>query len=138
MSTDLRSQLLAIRTARGELTPRTVLAEATREDHPLHDHFEWNDEVAGHKYRLDQARSLIRSVRVTYKPHDEMGQPETGRAFISVPRPTGRSYEPVEEVAENAFLTQLALQEMERDWRTLQRRWGRFEEFSRLVRADIA
>lgn len=48
----------------GRLTPEQVVEAARDETSPLHTLFEWDDEKASHKYRLDQARSLIRSVRV--------------------------------------------------------------------------
>lgn len=48
----------------GSLTPDLVIADAESSDSPLHELFEWNDGVAGHKYRLEQARQVITSVRV--------------------------------------------------------------------------
>jgi len=49
----------------GELTPGIVIEEARAPDHPWHDEFEWRDDVAGERYRLNQARRLIARVRVT-------------------------------------------------------------------------
>ena len=48
----------------GNLTPDAVLEDARSKKSPLHDQFEWNDGEAAHRFRLDQARTLIRSVRV--------------------------------------------------------------------------
>lgn len=48
----------------GKVTPEQVLAAASEPSHPLHGRFTWNDSDAAHQHRLDQARSLIRSVRV--------------------------------------------------------------------------
>lgn len=48
----------------GGLTPPIVVEEARAKDHPLHDYFEWRDGIAAEKYREDQARALIRSVRI--------------------------------------------------------------------------
>ena len=48
----------------GKLTPDLVVQDAEDADSPLHELFEWDDGVAGHKYRLDQARQVITSVRV--------------------------------------------------------------------------
>lgn len=39
-------------------------AEPTRSI--LHDYFEWDDDKAAQEYRLEQARHLIRSIRITY------------------------------------------------------------------------
>lgn len=48
----------------GRLTAAGVLDSARDSASPLHRCFEWDDSVAGERYRLDQARRLIRSVRV--------------------------------------------------------------------------
>jgi hypothetical protein len=48
----------------GRLTPEQVVETASDPDNPLHRLFDWNDSTAAHKYRLDQARALIRSVEV--------------------------------------------------------------------------
>lgn len=49
------------------LTPDAVLADASDPESPLHEHFEWDDSKAAAKHRLDQARSLIRSVKVVVR-----------------------------------------------------------------------
>lgn len=56
-----RLQALA---AGGRLTAEVVLADAKKKNSPLHGEFEWDDSVAGRRYRLDQARSMIASVKV--------------------------------------------------------------------------
>jgi hypothetical protein len=48
----------------GLLTPDAIVAEAASKGSVLHDLFEWDNKSAGHAWRLDQARTLIRSVRV--------------------------------------------------------------------------
>ena len=48
----------------GILTPDAVVAEAQAKNSILHDMFEWDNKKAAHEYRIDQARTLIRSVRV--------------------------------------------------------------------------
>ena len=50
--------------ADGTLTPARVLDDAKNEASPLHGWFEWDDHKASHKYRLLQARQLIRKVRI--------------------------------------------------------------------------
>lgn len=48
----------------GRITPDAVLADAKSPKSPLHDQFEWDDSEAAKQWRLNQARELIRSVRV--------------------------------------------------------------------------
>lgn len=50
--------------AAGKLTPEIVVADAKPIKSPLHGEFEWDDKIAGHKFRLGQARDMIASVRV--------------------------------------------------------------------------
>lgn len=54
----------------GRLTPEMVLTDAKRKDSPLHAYFEWNNAKAAHQWRLEQARTLIRSVTYTFNVED--------------------------------------------------------------------
>lgn len=51
----------------GRLTPAAVVEDAKDPASPLHDCFQWDDEKAAHAHRLDQARSLITSIRIVQK-----------------------------------------------------------------------
>ena len=48
----------------GRLLPADVVDDARDADSPLHSHFEWDDSIAAEHYRLDQARNLIRSIKI--------------------------------------------------------------------------
>ena len=87
----------------GELRPNYVVEAAKDETHPLHRFFEWDDKVAAHAYRVDQARALIRIVRVEI---DEEKEPV--RAFYSINDGSGQRYHPVERVMSSATM-QVAL-----------------------------
>jgi hypothetical protein len=54
----------------GRLLPGDVVERARDEDSPLHSHFEWDDGQAAEKYRLHQARALIRTVKLMVTVHD--------------------------------------------------------------------
>jgi hypothetical protein len=56
--------LVALETQHGQLQPELVVEEARDPASPLHPYFLWDDEAAGHAWRVEQARQLIRSVRV--------------------------------------------------------------------------
>jgi hypothetical protein len=69
MTTDTLTQevvrdALAKLAQRGMLSPHAVLDAASDPRHPLHSAFDWDDSEAAAKWRLEQARTLIRSVRV--------------------------------------------------------------------------
>jgi hypothetical protein len=57
-------ELKKLERANGRLIATDVVAAAENPKHPLHDRFNWDKEDASHKYRLHQARVLIRQVRV--------------------------------------------------------------------------
>jgi hypothetical protein len=65
----------------GVLRASDVVQEASHPGSPLHNHFEWDDTVAGHQWRLQQARQLIRVV-VQMLPYDEPHFEV--RAFVSL------------------------------------------------------
>ena len=48
----------------GRITPDAVVEDARDPRSPLHSHFEWDDSAAARQYRLDQARALIRTVKL--------------------------------------------------------------------------
>ena len=61
----IRERLEAIAKAnRGVLTPEAVVEDAKAKDSPLHAQFTWNTKQAAYQHWIDQARLLIRTVRV--------------------------------------------------------------------------
>ena len=50
--------------------PEEIVSVASHPDHPLHAEFLWDDEKAGHQYRLMQARQLIRLVEIVVPDSD--------------------------------------------------------------------
>ena len=133
--TDLREQLSSIYASNGVLTPKVVVDTARPKKHPLHGRFEWDDKVAGEAYRLAQAHHLIASVKITYALGDKI---EKVRAFHAVRGEEEEYvYEPVEKVAADPMLRAILLRDMERDWKHLRQRYGKFEEFVELVTTDL-
>lgn len=65
----------------GVITADAVLQSATPSSSPLHEYFEWNNTEAAKKYRLWQARMLIRSVSVVY---EEDGTGRYNRGFVNL------------------------------------------------------
>jgi hypothetical protein len=60
----VRTELSKLEDESGRLTPQIVLDAAKRESHPLHEYFEWDDSIAAQAWRVEQARGLIRSVKL--------------------------------------------------------------------------
>lgn len=132
---NLRDQLQRIYDLHGQLTPSLVVDAARREGHPLHSHFEWNNAIAGEKYRQTQARELIRSVKVIYRSGE--GESSEVRKFHSFQAPEGgHRYEPIEKVVEDEKLIALLIAQMERDWKALKKRYEHLQEFFQMIQND--
>jgi hypothetical protein len=48
----------------GTLNPENVVKAASDENHVMHPLFEWDDSLAAHQYRINQARSVVRAICV--------------------------------------------------------------------------
>jgi hypothetical protein len=121
----------------GRLTPEIVVDEARSTSHPLHAHFDWDDNSAAESWRREQARQLIRSVRIAYrKPSD--GEQLSVRAFHSIRSEDGYAYRPADEIIQDPLATKILLADMRREWQALRSRYERFVEFVDMVRADVA
>lgn len=133
---DLLAQLTSIRDARGALNAEIVLEEASDPRHPLHNRFDWDDTEAAHQWRLRQASQLLRVVRFRPDPTT----PRNLRAFVAVRgRNTPRAdYVPTEEALSDDFTRRLVLADMEREFRTLKRRYEHMREFADMLRREIA
>lgn len=132
---NLKNELLAIRAEHGQLTPALIVEEAAAEEHPLHGRFEWDDSVAGHKYRLSQAKQLIRVVKEAYI--DRSGAPSDVRFFHAIPREDGMVYEPLPEIVGDDLASKVLIQSMEREWRSLRKRYEKFTEFRAMIMRDL-
>lgn len=107
----------------GRLTPKAVVEAARDTKSPLHRHFEWNDAKAAESYRLDQAREIIRVIRIEGADDDE-----PMRAFLSVRDAGGVSYHTAADVASSVDLQLAVLKAAERDLEAFQKRYREIEE----------
>ena len=80
-------ELERIRSLTGKLLPKDVVKEAQKKKSPLHSAFEWDDEIAGEKYRVSQARTIIRSVLVMCEDAETAAP-----AFVHIPKIKGGQY----------------------------------------------
>jgi len=131
MSTTLRNHLQAIRDEHGALNSELVVEVATDPKHPLHSRFEWDDSIAGHKYRLEQAGQLL---RVTFRPIE--GKPTELRAFVAVKGEDSHTsdYQPSEEAFADPFTAEIVLRAMKREAQAFTRRWKDHAAYADTVR----
>lgn len=113
----------------GVLTPEAVLDYARPDDSPLHTYFEWDDSVAGEKYRYRQAQGLITKVKVT-KVVAPTRSVEV-RAFLPVKENDAGeaikgTYKPIEGL--NGREIEIIRAQMERDLAVLKRKYATYSE----------
>ena len=89
----------------GGISPSRVVEEARNPLSPLHLAFEWDNEVASEEWRKQQARSLLKSIRVVTLD----APPQI--AYISVLVGDQRSYVPQQTVMESPAYREYALQD---------------------------
>lgn len=116
----------------GRLIPEDVVNAAKSPKSPLHPHFEWNDTVAAHAYRMDQARGIIRIIRV-----EDADSGEIQPAYVSVSQ-GGVAYRKVEEVVNSRELQLIVLQQAERDLRAFQKRYHMLNDICAAVGEAVA
>jgi hypothetical protein len=126
----IRQEMERIRHGRDLLKPEDVVASARNGDSSLHRYFEWDDTVAGDKFRLMQARTLIREIKVV-SPDDP--QERLVPRFISLGsdrRQRGGGYRETAVVLSNEQLRK----ELETTARKELEAWtGRYEMLTGLV-----
>jgi hypothetical protein len=114
----------------GRLEPDDVVRKARERGDPLHPYFDWNDKTAAHQHRLDQARELIRIVRMVDPDDDKPPR----RAFLSVSDAKGTSYRTATEVMGSRDLQLAVLRAAERDLRAFETRYRELLDICDLVR----
>ncbi|WP_100813924.1 hypothetical protein [Microbacterium lacus] len=133
----LRDEILAVRDRFGRITPANVVEAARDDESPLHSRFEWDDTVAGARYREVQASELIRKVKITYAAPD--GTNRDVRAFLALRETeTTSAYVPTEEALSDPFTEKLLLQQFEREWKAFRSRYEHLRDFAATIARDIA
>jgi hypothetical protein len=111
----------------GELHPADVVADARDAKSPLHSHFEWDDKKAAHEHRLDQARALIRSIRII--DDDEVSRP----AYLSIRADDGVGYRALGDILSSVNLRERLLMQAERDLEAWTERYRELKEIVEMV-----
>ena len=118
-----------------------MVKEAARpREHPLHTRvFDRKPKDAAEAWYLQRAHELIQSVYRIVDNRQEGQPPLRIREFQAIQSdgPDSYVYEPTEIVAHDAFMTQLVLRNMEREWKQLYERGKAFEEFIQMVQGDL-
>ncbi len=118
----------------GEVTPPQLVEFAEKRSSKLHKYFEWDDETAAKKHRLEQARYMLRVVCVLV---DTTSGPQETRAFVSIKshEDNKRKYTNVAEaIADEDYREQIIADavKMLTTWRN---KYAQYKEFRAVVNA---
>lgn len=129
---------------KGGLTAEALVDVSRSYDAPLHGEFEWDNNVAAEKYRVSQARYIIRALVIKREDVDEDGniveeEPDAApvRAFFTVDKQAG--YESTQKILtcaeKRTALLDTAMKELhsfERKYQTLTELYPLFLEIHKL------
>lgn len=111
----------------GCLEPSIIVREAAPPESPLHPAFEWDDQRAGEQYRLQQARHLIREVRVVTEDGEESLEQ---RIFVNVIADNRRGYMPIVKVMTDDVLREQVLAKAKSDLLSWRERYKDLQELA--------
>lgn len=121
------------------LTPALVVEHAKPKNSLLHGYFTWDDKLAGHNWRLTQARYLIRQLVVVKVVDGD--RPEPVRAFLSVKKEVDEgakkqfAYFTVTDAIRNKSYRQQILDDALREIRAWRMKYSRFQELANIFDA---
>lgn len=134
----------------GVVPPKAVVDFARNPKTALHNEFVWDNSVAAERYRLDQARRILR-VYVTYEiPEPEHKSvslnlvdsntkvmPRKVRGTVSLPsdRKNGGGYRWVEDVLNDSSLREEMLETAKQELATFRRKYKKLHELSEVHEA---
>lgn len=108
------------------LTSKTLLEASREENAPLHNCFEWRDDVAAEKYRETQAQYIIRSVVVISEDKPAV------RAFSSVIVHEEREFKHIDTIVKNVDLVNQLLESAKKDLYAFQVKYNSLREYAEL------
>ena len=112
-----------------ELTPQKVVDLARDENNNLHNDFEWDNDIAGEKYRLIQAREMIQLL--AFEPKESNHEP-TRVYQISTEKTV---YKPVEVIFKNDDEYQALLKRAYAELQAIRKRYSSIVELEQVFNA---
>jgi hypothetical protein len=113
---------------RGILKPQVVVDAARDPSSPLHDRFTWDDSVAAEKYRLEEARNLIRLV-IEVIPNTD-NKPHNVYVSLSQDAAKGGGYRTMVSVLSAAESRAILLEDARREMESFEQKYRTLQEFA--------
>lgn len=116
----------------GEVSAEVVLDEARPEDAVLHNEFEWDNLKAAEKFRLNQAKSMIRALIVSSE--DTNNRPM--RAFVDTTPDTKKaSYISIGTAIRDEELRKVVLGNAMREMQIFKAKYSNYKELAKVMAA---
>ena len=114
----------------GFINPQELVDISRDKNSLLHNYFEWDDQVAGENYRINQARNLINKVRVTI-----LDRPSQAYVSVSVniDGSNKRGYMPLMTAIRKKDLREQVIAKALRELGYWKDRYGQYQELINLV-----
>ena len=116
-----------LKTNDGFLRPQDVVDYARSPETSLHSHFTWDDTEAAEKYRLDQARAVIRIVVIVTSSDKE---PIKAYVSLSSDRKENNGYRAIVQVLNDEVLTNMLLNDARRELEIFRTKYERLKDVS--------
>lgn len=113
------------------LTPKTLVEASRARTAPLHNEFEWNDDIAAEKYREEQAASIIRHLIIVRVDQEEPKHYKDRSFVFTGSQKTG--YVPLNKALTNEVWRSKLLEAAKRDMQIFIAKYRRLKELSKII-----
>ena len=114
----------------GFLNPHRVVEIARSPENPLHEHFEWDDTEAAERYRLAQARALIRVAVIVNEKKDY--NPVRAYVSLTTDRYNQRGYRAMVDIVNDEVLVETMLKDAIMELQSFQRKYNKLRDVASL------
>lgn len=123
----------------GELNRENILEYAkNNKESEIYKCFEWDDKIAGEKYRLNQATMILNSISIVIKKEQP---PKPIRAFVNVRNSDdNKIYKSIIEVLENDEEYEQLLRKAEREFKNYKEKYSeiiRLKDLKNIINENI-
>ena len=123
----------------GRLEPKTIVQESQGITAPLHMCFEWDNDIAGPKYREVQARKIIQNIVVVQVKDKNGDELPPVRAFVSVTENATnnrqREYKSINIAVNNNAMNDSIMRTAMMELKSFEYKYANLTEFSDVIRA---
>jgi len=114
------------------VTPENVVEHAKNEETTLNKMFEWDNEIAGEKYRIQQARDILRNISVEYIKKDNTKTQI--RAYVKTTQKHNDEYRSIKSVVSDEEQYALLLNQAYKELNSTKNKYAELQEIQELLK----